>query len=188
MAENVLETLFGEIAKAIRSKTGDTATMKPNEFPAKISEIESSNVMDNVEISLDFTNGNQTERLPDGYSANSVTIFKPENLTPENIAEGVEIAGIVGTYVIPQYDGTVDITESETATLISFTINGTEHQAVEGMTWAEWCDSEYNTVGADCDDGTMVHYTLTSFIVGVSESDTIIDGNAYTLAVGGGRD
>ena len=37
---NVLGELFGNIAAAIREKTGDTATMKPNEFPAKISGIE----------------------------------------------------------------------------------------------------------------------------------------------------
>lgn len=40
MADNVLGTLFGDIANAIRSKTGDTATMKPSEFPTKILEIE----------------------------------------------------------------------------------------------------------------------------------------------------
>lgn len=57
-----------------------------------------TNVIENVEISLDFSNGDQTERLPDGYSANSVTIFKPENLVPENIAKDVNIAGIIGTH------------------------------------------------------------------------------------------
>lgn len=37
---NVLGTLFGEIADAIRGKTGDTATMKPVDFPAAIAAIE----------------------------------------------------------------------------------------------------------------------------------------------------
>lgn len=37
---NALGTLFGEIAGAIREKTGDTATMKPAEFPEKIAAIE----------------------------------------------------------------------------------------------------------------------------------------------------
>lgn len=37
---NVLGTLFGQIADAIRGKTGDTATMKPAEFPDKIAAIE----------------------------------------------------------------------------------------------------------------------------------------------------
>lgn len=34
---------------------------------------------------------------------------------------------------------------SSGATLIDFTINGTAYQAEQGMTWAEWCDSSYNT-------------------------------------------
>lgn len=37
---NVLGELFGNIANAIREKTGDTTTMKPAEFPEKISSIE----------------------------------------------------------------------------------------------------------------------------------------------------
>ena len=37
---NVLGTLFGNIASAIREKTGETGTMKPAEFPDKIKEIE----------------------------------------------------------------------------------------------------------------------------------------------------
>lgn len=57
-----------------------------------------TNVIDNVEIAVDFSNGNITESLPEGYSAKSVTIFKPDTLIPENIAEGVTIAGIVGTH------------------------------------------------------------------------------------------
>lgn len=36
---NALGTLFSEIAEAIRGKTGDTATMKPIEFPASIRSI-----------------------------------------------------------------------------------------------------------------------------------------------------
>ena len=36
---NVLGNLFGEIANAIRAKTGGTDTMKPAEFPAEIAAI-----------------------------------------------------------------------------------------------------------------------------------------------------
>ena len=36
---NVLGNLFGEIANAIRAKTGGTGTMKPAEFPAEIANI-----------------------------------------------------------------------------------------------------------------------------------------------------
>ena len=31
--------------------------------------------------------------------------------------------------------------------LITFTIDGTTYQAMNGMTWREWVDSEYNTDG-----------------------------------------
>lgn len=37
---NALNTLFQDIANAIRDKTGGTETMKPAEFPNKIAEIE----------------------------------------------------------------------------------------------------------------------------------------------------
>lgn len=32
--------------------------------------------------------------------------------------------------------------------LISFTIDGTTYQAMNGMTWGEWVNSEYNTIKA----------------------------------------
>lgn len=43
---NVLGTLFGEIASAIREKTGDTDTMKPAAFPEKILGIEAGSSAD----------------------------------------------------------------------------------------------------------------------------------------------
>ena len=32
--------------------------------------------------------------------------------------------------------------------LITFTIDGTTYQAIDGMTWGEWVNSKYNTIGA----------------------------------------
>ena len=46
-----------------------------------------------------------------------------------------------------KWDYTVS-TSTPTPTLISFSINGTAYQAEEGMSWEEWVNSEYNTVGA----------------------------------------
>ena len=42
---NVLSNLFGDIADAIRAKTGGTGTMKPAEFPAEIAAIETGGVV-----------------------------------------------------------------------------------------------------------------------------------------------
>ena len=36
---------------------------------------------------------------------------------------------------------------SETLDLITFTINGVPYKSPKGITWAEWCDSVYNTDG-----------------------------------------
>ena len=41
----------------------------------------------------------------------------------------------------------VELVEPPAPTLITFTIDGTEYQAEEGMTFGEWVDSEYNTAG-----------------------------------------
>ena len=52
MADNVLGTLFQDIANNIRTHTGDNATMKPNDFPAEIATI-----TDNIDDLLDEING-----------------------------------------------------------------------------------------------------------------------------------
>jgi hypothetical protein len=53
--------------------------------------------MENVPIVLDFSEGNQTIVAPEGKVIKSAIIQQPLNLRPENIAEGVDIAGIIGT-------------------------------------------------------------------------------------------
>lgn len=50
-----------------------------------------------------------------------------------------------------------ETTEFGAVSLISFTISGVEYQAEEGMTWYEWCNTEYKTDGWTC-------YSLTSEI------------------------
>ena len=54
--------------------------------------------VDNVPITLDFSNGDQTVTAPDGTLVKSAVIIKPENLVPENIADGEMVAGILGTH------------------------------------------------------------------------------------------
>lgn len=50
-----------------------------------------------VTAALNFANGNQTVLPSEGKVLSSVTIEKPATLLPENIADGVDIAGIIGT-------------------------------------------------------------------------------------------
>jgi hypothetical protein len=73
--------------------------------------------------------------------------------------------------------------------MITFTINEFEHQAEEGMTWQEWCDSEYNVDGFRC-SGNLIIIPGVS-IGGQTPSDVICNGCAYrTIATGssGGSD
>ena len=54
-------------------------------------------LLENVEIPVDFSNGNQTVEAEEGKAIKSAVIQKPETLVAENIAKDVNIAGIIGT-------------------------------------------------------------------------------------------
>lgn len=49
-------------------------------------------------VDLDLSDGNQTVNPDSGKALNKVVIKKPDTLVPENIKEGVVIAGVTGTY------------------------------------------------------------------------------------------
>ena len=53
-------------------------------------------MVENIPVVLDFSGGDQTINAPDGMAVKSAIIQKPETLTPENIAKGVNIAGVIG--------------------------------------------------------------------------------------------
>lgn len=59
------------------------------------------------------------------------------------------IAGFITNDILPftATTTTVEVYDGSVSFLITFTIEGVEYQAEEGMTWGEWCDSEYNTDG-----------------------------------------
>lgn len=85
-----------------------------------------------------------------------------------------------------------------TPTLITFTIDGTTYQAEEGMTWYDWCNSEYNTdsewecaSGSDKVMGTYIynHSYVTEGGNAVVGNNVITNGYAYGAqndGVGGG--
>jgi hypothetical protein len=71
---NVLGNLFGEIADAIRGKSGGTDTMKPAEFPAEIASIVTGNVEPVIEPLEITENGVYTADDIDGYSPVTVNV------------------------------------------------------------------------------------------------------------------
>ncbi len=73
--------------------------------------------------------------------------------------------------------------------IISFTINGTEYNAIEGMTWGEWINSDYNVeekYGLECKEiNGAVIFKLNSGGYYVSEASLgFLHGNDIIIANG----
>lgn len=96
----IKDSTMSAIGDAIRAKTGGTAKILPADMATEIAAIETgSNIqlIEGMEIPLDFSAGDQPLAAPDGYAVKTATIKQPATLLPENIANGVNIAGVVGT-------------------------------------------------------------------------------------------
>ena len=83
--------------------------------------------VENVPITLDFSAGvDQIVTSKDGYLMKSAVIIKPETLTEENIADGVNVAGIVGKHQGGGSGGGDFDTSDENITRYIYTISGKE--------------------------------------------------------------
>ena len=80
-----------------------------------------------------------------------------------------------------------DFEDDESSELITFSIDGVQYQAEEGMTWLQWCDSEYNVdhfqknLGLNWVSDYSYDYVvyLENTIVGLA--DTILQNTNYIL-------
>lgn len=153
--------------------TSDTTfTLTPNTF----------HVWDEV-ASLDLSFGDETSGVANEFlfqftsGATATTLTLPDDIkwvsTPdikENMIYQCSIVNDIGIFV-------------EVSTLISFTILEVSYVASDGMTWEQWCNSDYNTDGYTISGGKV-------FIGGVSyvsledefvsSTDTIKANYAYT--------
>lgn len=71
-------------------------------------------------------------------------------LTPDNIGLSTETWTFTledGRTVVKEVFVGATYIEEAPITLISFSIHNVPYEAEEGMTWAQWCNSEYNTDG-----------------------------------------
>ena len=76
-------------------------------------------------------------------------------------------------------DSIISIQESLVG-LITFTCNGQELSALKGMTWGEWCDSEYNIDGFDIYIGSYEEPES-----GIVYENIVLDGAGDALVVAG---
>lgn len=126
-------------------------------------------------------------------------------LTADNNSKYYKFTGVTTTKFTNGYIYQVDNTNScwnvfssngtvSLKTFIQFTIDGSTHQAEEGMTWADWVASDYNTEGYiiyDISGSNYICNSLGTYAVAkgsnqVATTDIIISGTAYSLAMIGG--
>lgn len=90
---------FLEIATTLSGDSHVLAILKATGGGSSLVPFTYGELVENAQISLDFSGGNQQISVPDGSLVKEATILKPANLTPENIKQGVDIAGVSGQYV-----------------------------------------------------------------------------------------
>lgn len=115
-------------------------------------------------IDLDFSNGDMVVTPDSGKAFSQVSIPKPANLTPENIREGTDICGVVGSALM---DNMVETVILEEKTYDDFSeVQGTgiyapsfayEFNFVVGETYhVVWDDEEYVCVAYEVDGLTGI--------------------------------
>lgn len=119
--KNGTEQVYNKDKIFLRNSAGEKVTFEygtnPNIQPLTVTEngtYEANDVADgyspvtvsvpvpteltDVPITLDFSEGNQTVAVDDGYAVKSAIIQKPDTLISENIKKNVNVAGIIGTH------------------------------------------------------------------------------------------
>ena len=134
------------------------------------------NVPTNV-IGYNTTSG--TIDADDGYPIVLAATTNTDPINNQNfISNGKFIDNI--TFIVEFLSVSDSIQEDNTA-LITFRIDSKEYYAVEGMTWSDWVNSDYNTFGATLDGIYVVQGDNDILLNGASveDTDTIISNGDY---------
>lgn len=165
MADRIIQTeTLRAIADAIREKTGD-ASIPVTEFANKIHGMETDTEAKVVELNL--ADGDQVVNSSEGMLISMVTIKKPSSLLPENIAEGIDIAGVIGTLKAGAdllSAPTIAYKEGSTSTIVV-----TDTSGVAGM-YLVYVDGVYKG------NTTNVEVNLNTFLAGM-------DNGTYAITI-----
>lgn len=135
------DELYAAIGTYSNAPTHTVAIYKGSSAPALI-PYTYGELLDGVQITPNFVDGDQHITVPDGSLVKKATILKPDTLRPENIKQGVEIAGITGDYVpeteevtveLDMADGNQTITPSEGKLLAKATVKRPETLVPENI-------------------------------------------------------
>ena len=113
---NNLGDFLTSVANAIRGKKGAVNTIPAQDFASEITNLPSPKEEETKTLTPNFAGGNQVVTPTSGKVLSQVTLTKPADLIPENVAKDKNVCGVVGTSFIAieltqaQYDalGTKD--------------------------------------------------------------------------------
>lgn len=105
--DQTVKAAEGTLVKSAVIKKPETLVAENIKSGVSVAGVEGALIGDGEEVtvSLDMSDGDMVIEPTDGKLFSSVTVEKPDTLIPENIAEGVDIAGIIGTLVAGGGDG-----------------------------------------------------------------------------------
>ena len=159
---------------------------------ATINEMTTSDVTDtSITITINATKG--TYDISKYYYSvdNGVTWNESANnkIVISNLTQDTKYTLKVYVQDVKGLNSEVKSITATTIKLISFTINDTEYKAVEGMTWKEWINSDYNINSAyGLSDSGKVVFKVTSsgfYYVGPTKEELIIENEKYTHQTSG---
>lgn len=109
------------------------------------------------------------------YATTAYVDDKVANISLTDYATTAYVDGLVG-----DINSILESIINGGVSLITFTIAGTEYQAEEGMTWEEWCNSEYNTSNYILAQQN-VWANSSRYVNNATYSDIILNNGVYEL-------
>lgn len=177
---NVLGALFQEIADSIRAKSGDTATMKPTEFPEKISAIEAGGGEADERVKyVTFMDGASSEIIAQKeqtFSHGSGSGVSMTTLSVDDGSWGVAsvVAFVNASKCFVYFDGTI---YEANKTIITSDVEGSEIHHIGNLS--------LNSEGTDTGEPFLITlYTDTPETVIVKAKETTTDTSVtHTIGV-----
>ena len=95
-----LQQAKADLKTAINNKGGNITTEKIDQFASKVTALPSPKEEETKTLTPNFSSGNQVITPTSGKVLSQVTLTKPTDLIPENIAKDKNVCGVVGTSFI----------------------------------------------------------------------------------------
>jgi hypothetical protein len=95
-----LQQAKADLKASINAKGGTITNETIDEYASKVSALPSPKEEETKTVTPDFSSGNQVITPTSGKVLSQVTLTKPTDLLPENIAKDKNVCGVVGTSFI----------------------------------------------------------------------------------------